>query len=231
MKSSNYANFDYARLSLNLSLKHPKLAEYIERLQKTDDPAERKAILAALEESNRGLITQVAVDVAERGGDFDDACQNARLGMIQAALKVDPARGNDAIYHYISRSMSHEAGAPLRRAANTKVKFRSLDEPIGKTEDGDEVTLADVMDDKNQKTPLEAAIENEESLRVGKMWEVIDGVLTPDQAQLFRAYVECGKAAEAARQVHYPNGQRVYREINRIKATLQKKLARFNDAA
>ena len=86
MKSSNYANFDYARLSLNLSLKHPKLAEYIERLQKTDSPAERKAILAALEESNRGLITQVAVDVAERGGDFNDACQNARLGMIQAAL-------------------------------------------------------------------------------------------------------------------------------------------------
>ena len=128
MKSSNYANFDYARLSLNLSLKHPKLAEYIERLQKTDSPAERKAILAALEESNRGLITQMAVDVAERGGDFDDACQSARLCKESAEAAAEKFARADIVYatggslkflteNWSEKGVFEAADAALKRGA------------------------------------------------------------------------------------------------------------------
>ncbi|MBO7680396.1 MAG: sigma-70 family RNA polymerase sigma factor [Thermoguttaceae bacterium] len=231
-------NNNFTNLPKNLTLKHPKLAGYIRRLQTTDNPAEREAILTLLENSNCGLITNAAVRAAGGVGAcdgtcqdaFDDACQDARRGMINAALKVDTTRGNEYVYHYISKSMSNEAAAPYRREANAKVKFRSLDKPVGESEEGEEITGADFVPDENQKSPLEVLIDKEEPQRVEMMWSAINSVLPPEKAEIFRLYFDCDlKTAQVARRLNRPDHQVRY-EINQIRSFLRRKLSGFMGA-
>ncbi|MBQ6619562.1 MAG: sigma-70 family RNA polymerase sigma factor [Thermoguttaceae bacterium] len=226
---NNLDKLDCSNLSGNLTLMHPHLDLYITVLQTTDSPAVRNTILSALEDSNRGLASTIAAEAARRGANYEDARQDAIKGMIQAANKADPSRGNEVLRGYISTSMTNEANAPLRRAENRKPPS-SLDKPVGESKEGNVITHADLAADKNQKTPEEAALKNEEALRVRMLWEAINSVLTPEQAELFRVYMESERScAETARRMNRPYHQVTY-QIDRIRAILREKLDRFNDA-
>ncbi|MBO7723519.1 MAG: sigma-70 family RNA polymerase sigma factor [Thermoguttaceae bacterium] len=225
---NNLDKLDCSNLSGKLTLMHPQLDLYITVLQTTDSPADQNAILSAMEDSNRGLFSTIAAEAARRGANYEDARQDAIKGMIQAAYKADPSRGNEVLRSYLSVSMTNEAKASLRRAENRNPPS-SLYKPVGESEKGGVITHADLAADKNQKTPEEAALENEEALRVRMLWEAINSVLTPEQAELFRVYMENERScAETARRMNRPYHQVTY-QIDRIRAILREKLDRFND--
>ena len=134
----------------------------LERLQ-DGDPAAR----ATLIERNLRLVVFIARKFESSGVGLEDLISIGTIGLIKAVNTFDPEKKNK-LATYASRCIENEMLMHLRHTARIRYEI-SLDEPLRKDWDGNELLLSDIlgtesdlvyrrMDDKVEKQLLRAAL-------------------------------------------------------------------------
>ena len=148
------------------------------------DPAEERQALEELRAGSEGardrlilhnlrLCAHIAGKYAARGKlsrrrELDDLISIGTIGLIKGVDSYDPAKGVK-LASYCSRCIENEVLMYLRHTARSRYEV-SLDEPLRRDWDGNELLLSDVlgtesdmvsrgMDDKVEKQLLRAALE------------------------------------------------------------------------
>ena len=137
-----------------------EIAEEEKLLQKLMlDDKEAKQILV---ERNLRLVVYIAKKFENTGIDFEDLISIGTIGLMKAinTFNVDK---NIKLATYASRCIENEILMQLRR--NTKIKNEiSIDEPLNKDGDGNELLLSDILGTENDVTSK--AIEDEVDMKL-----------------------------------------------------------------
>ena len=127
-----------------------------------DNDQDAKQILV---ERNLRLVVYIAKKFENTGIDFEDLISIGTIGLMKAinTFNIDK---NIKLATYASRCIENEILMQLRR--NTKIKNEiSIDEPLNKDGDGNELLLSDILGTDNDITSRE--IENEVDLSLLKI--------------------------------------------------------------
>ena len=126
------------------------------------DDKEARQILV---ERNLRLVVYIAKKFENTGIDFEDLISIGTIGLMKAinTFNIDK---NIKLATYASRCIENEILMQLRR--NTKIKNEvSIDEPLNKDGDGNELLLSDILGTDNDVTSR--AIENEVDMSLLKV--------------------------------------------------------------
>ncbi len=140
--------------------------EEAELLQKL--PGDDGTVRAILIERNLRLVVFIARKFENTGVGLEDLISIGTIGLIKAVNTFDPEKKNK-LATYASRCIENEVLMHLRHTARTRYEV-SLDEPLRRDWDGNELLLSDVlgtegdlvyrrMDDKVEKQLLFAALD------------------------------------------------------------------------
>ena len=131
----------------------------IEKLSEND--LESKQILV---ERNLRLVVYIAKKFENTGIDFEDLISIGTIGLMKAINTFNKGK-NIKLATYASRCIENEILMQLRR--NTKIKNEiSIDEPLNKDSDGNELLLSDILGTDNDITSK--GIEDEVDKRLLK---------------------------------------------------------------
>lgn len=148
----------------NLSLPPPldtiEEEKLLQRLMLNDDDA-RKILV----ERNLRLVVYIAKKFENTGIEFEDLISIGTIGLMKAINTFNTSK-NIKLATYASRCIENEILMQLRK--NTKIKNEiSIDEPLNKDGDGNELLLSDVLGTDNDITSKK--IENEVDLKLLKI--------------------------------------------------------------
>ena len=126
------------------------------------------SVRSLLIERNLRLVVFIARKFESSGVGLEDLISIGTIGLIKAVNTFDPAKKNK-LATYASRCIENEVLMHLRHTARSRRDI-SLDEPLRRDWDGNELLLSDVlgtesdlvyrrMDDKVEKQLLRAALE------------------------------------------------------------------------
>lgn len=118
-----------------------------------------------LVERNLRLVVYIAKKFENTGIDFEDLISIGTIGLMKAinTFKIDK---NIKLATYASRCIENEILMQLRR--NTKIKNEiSIDEPLNKDGDGNELLLSDILGTDNDVTSK--SIEDEVDMKLLKI--------------------------------------------------------------
>jgi len=126
------------------------------------------AVRSVLIERNLRLVVFIARKFENTGVGLEDLISIGTIGLIKAVNTFDPEKKNK-LATYASRCIENEVLMHLRHTARARHEI-SLDEPLRRDWDGNELLLSDVlgtegdlvyrrMDDKVEKQLLRAALE------------------------------------------------------------------------
>ena len=119
--------------------------EYIKRLANNDDYAKQ-----VLVEHNLRLVVYIAKKFNNSNVGIEDLVSIGTIGLMKAITTFKPDK-NIKLATYASRCIENEILMYLRR--NTKLKSEvSIDEPLNKDRDGNELLLSDVLGTENDIT-------------------------------------------------------------------------------
>ena len=142
------------------------------------DPKEEEKILNGLEnnenakqilvERNLRLVVYIAKKFENTGMDLEDLISVGTIGLMKAINTFDVAK-NIKLATYASRCIENEILMQLRRTTKIKTEV-SIDEPLNKDGDGNELLLSDILgtdgditskriEDETDRKLLRAAIE------------------------------------------------------------------------
>ena len=136
----------------------------LERLPGDTDGSVRNRLI----EHNLRLVVFIARKFENTGVGLEDLISIGTIGLIKAVSTFDPEKKNK-LATYASRCIENEVLMYLRHTARSRYEI-SLDEPLRRDWDGNELLLSDVlgtegdlvyrrMDDKVEKQLLRAALE------------------------------------------------------------------------
>ena len=131
-----------------------------------------------LVEKNMRLVAHIAKKYNSSGLDYDDMLSIGTIGLIKAVNTFDYEKGN-RLATYASRCIDNEILMVIRNSKKT-VNDVSLDEPIGKDKEGNEITYIDIIvaDDED----VVDKISNKQY--INKIYEVLDNVLTQREKEI-----------------------------------------------
>ncbi len=112
--------------------------ELIQKMLSGDEAARDRLI-----ESNLRLVAYVAKKYSKEKKDFDDLVSIGTIGLIKAVNSFNPEK-NIRLATYAVRCISNEILMVIR-AEKKLVNEVSLEEPIGKDSEGNEISLIDVL--------------------------------------------------------------------------------------
>lgn len=123
---------------------------------------EDKEAKQILVERNLRLVVYIAKKFENTGIDFEDLISIGTIGLMKAINTFNLDK-NIKLATYASRCIENEILMQLRR--NTKIKNEiSIDEPLNKDGDGNELLLSDILGTENDITSK--AIEDEVDMRL-----------------------------------------------------------------
>ena len=134
--------------------------EVLERLSKGDMSARQTLV-----ERNLRLVVYIAKKFENTGIDFEDLISIGTIGLMKAinTFNIDK---NIKLATYASRCIENEILMQLRR--NTRIKNEiSIDEPLNKDGDGNELLLSDILGTESDITSK--AIEDEVDMKLLKI--------------------------------------------------------------
>ncbi|NLB60900.1 MAG: RNA polymerase sporulation sigma factor SigK [Clostridiales bacterium] len=118
-------------------LSKPDESKYIALCIAGDEEARQKLI-----EHNLRLVAHIAKKFAKNSNDTEDMISIGIIGLIKAVSTFKPDRGTLAAY--AAKCIENEIFMDMRKNSKYSSTFvRSLDEPIGHDNDGNEITIAD----------------------------------------------------------------------------------------
>lgn len=139
-------------------------AELLQRLTEDDDGSARSRLI----EHNLRLVVFIARKFESSGVGLEDLISIGTIGLIKAVNTFDPEKKNK-LATYASRCIENEVLMYLRHTARSRYEI-SLDEPLRRDWDGNELLLSDVlgtesdlvyrrMDDRVEKQLLQEALK------------------------------------------------------------------------
>lgn len=147
--------------------------EYLERYQSGDDAAKNILI-----ERNLRLVAHIVKKYSNVGTDMDDLISIGTIGLIKGITSFDPNKCT-RLATYAARCIENEILMSIR--ANRKQKNEtSLHAPIGMDQEGNEISLLDIICTENDTIFDQVDLEME----VRKLYEHIRLVLKPREKEI-----------------------------------------------
>lgn len=156
---------------------------------------EAKAAKEILIERNMRLVAHIAKKYQNSDEDMEDLISTGTIGLIKAVLSFDAGKGRLATY--ACRCIDNEL-LMLFRAKKKSSKEVSLYEPIGTDKEGNEISLLDIMEQK-QMDAVEQLQLRENLMKL----EVLLGTVLSDREReiLLLRYGLCGKKERSQREI------------------------------
>ena len=124
-----------------------------------------------LVEKNMRLVAHIAKKYTTSNIEYDDMLSIGTIGLIKAINTFDFEKGNK-LATYASRCIENEILMVIR-SVKKSANDVSLDEPIGKDKEGNEITYIDVIETEDEDVIEKITNEG----YVSKIYEVIDDTL------------------------------------------------------
>lgn len=122
-------------------------------------------------ERNLRLVAHIVKKYNNTGKETDDLISIGTIGLIKAITTYDPSRGT-RLATYAARCIDNEILMSIR--SNKKVKFEvSLQEPIGRDKEGNEISLIDILGSNIDQVLDEVYLK----LQIKKMYDKLNEVL------------------------------------------------------
>lgn len=131
-----------------------------------------------LVEKNMRLVAHIAKKYMTSGLEYDDILSIGTIGLIKAINTFNFKKGN-RLATYASRCIENEILMVIRSSKKTANDV-SLDEPIGKDKEGNEITFIDIINTEDEDVAEQ--ITNKEY--IDKIYEMIDEVLTHREKEI-----------------------------------------------
>lgn len=147
--------------------------ELIQKMLSGDEAARDRLI-----ESNLRLVAYVAKKYSKEKKDFDDLVSIGTIGLIKAVNSFNPDK-NIRLATYAVRCISNEILMVIR-AEKKLVNEVSLEEPIGKDSEGNEISLIDVLANDEESVFHDALKE----IHQKKLHHAIQSCLTPREQEI-----------------------------------------------
>lgn len=129
-------------------------------------------------ESNLRLVAYVAKKYSKEKKDFDDLVSIGTIGLIKAVNSFNPEK-NIRLATYAVRCISNEILMVIR-AEKKLVNEVSLEEPIGKDSEGNEISLMDILTDEEESVFSDAMKE----IHQKKLYRAIKHCLTDREQEI-----------------------------------------------
>ena len=171
-------------------------------------------------EHNLRFVAHIARKYTNSGWDQDDLISIGTIGLIKAVDSYKLDKGS-SLATYSARCIENEILMALRASKNLR-KNRSLDEPVGSDDEGNEQTIADTLG-----TPADAvADEVNRRMEQTRLQTAMEKVLTQQEQLVLRLRYGLGTAEKMTQaQVGQKLGvSRSY--ISRIEERARRKLAK-----
>lgn len=180
------------------TLKKPLSTEeevYYIHLLREGTEEEAKAAKEILIERNMRLVAHIAKKYQNSDEDMEDLISTGTIGLIKAVLSFDAGKGRLATY--ACRCIDNEL-LMLFRAKKKSSKEVSLYEPIGTDKEGNEISLLDIMEQK-QMDAVEQLQLRENLMKL----EALLGTVLSDREReiLLLRYGLCGKKERSQREI------------------------------
>lgn len=147
--------------------------EYLERYQSGDEAAKNILI-----ERNLRLVAHIVKKYTNVGTDMDDLISIGTIGLIKGITSFDPNKCT-RLATYAARCIENEILMSIR--ANRKQKHEtSLHAPIGMDQEGNEISLLDILCTENDTIFDQVDLEME----VRKLYQHIRTVLKPREKEI-----------------------------------------------
>ncbi len=168
---------------------------YYIRLLREGTEEEAKAAKEILIERNMRLVAHIAKKYQNSDEDMEDLISTGTIGLIKAVLSFDAGKGRLATY--ACRCIDNEL-LMLFRAKKKSSKEVSLYEPIGTDKEGNEISLLDIMEQK-QMDAVEQLQLRENLMKL----ETLLGTVLSDREReiLLLRYGLCGKKERSQREI------------------------------
>ena len=205
-------------MNLNEAFPEPLPKQEEERLilllcEKGDEQARNKLI-----EHNLRLVSHIAKKYINTGEDLDELITIGSIGLVKAISTFRPEKG--ALSAYASRCIENEIRMYLRQERRRILAETSLEEPVGRDSDGNEVTVGDRLSSDDDDVQESAFLH----IFREKLKDAMDSVLDDRERKVIELrYSLCGSGSLAQREVASLLGvSRSY--ISRIEKRALKKL-------
>lgn len=180
------------------TFKKPLSAEdetYYIRLLREGTEEQAKAAKEILIERNMRLVAHIAKKYQNSDEDMEDLISTGTIGLIKAVLSFDAGKGRLATY--ACRCIDNEL-LMLFRAKKKSSKEVSLYEPIGTDKEGNEISLLDIMEQKQMDT-VERLQLRENLIKL----EFLLGTVLSDREReiLLLRYGLCGEKERSQREI------------------------------
>ena len=156
---------------------------------------EAKAAKEILIERNMRLVAHIAKKYQNSDEDMEDLISTGTIGLIKAVLSFDAGKGRLATY--ACRCIDNEL-LMLFRAKKKSSKEVSLYEPIGTDKEGNEISLLDIMEQKQ----MDAVEQLQLRENLMKLEILLRTVLSDREREiLLLRYGLCGKKERSQREI------------------------------
>ena len=168
---------------------------YYIRLLREGTEEQAKAAKEILIERNMRLVAHIAKKYQNSDEDMEDLISTGTIGLIKAVLSFDAGKGRLATY--ACRCIDNEL-LMLFRAKKKSSKEVSLYEPIGTDKEGNEISLLDIMEQKQMDT-VERLQVRENLIKL----EFLLGTVLSDREReiLLLRYGLCGEKERSQREI------------------------------
>lgn len=147
--------------------------KYLQLHEKGD--TEAKNILV---EHNLRLVAHIAKKYVSTGQQIDDLISIGTIGLIKGIGSYNSGRGTK-LATYVARCIENEILMVIR--ANKKNgNSISLEEPIGRDKDGNNITLNDILSNEHDEVLEEASLK----IQVRKLYDAMKSVLKPRESMV-----------------------------------------------
>lgn len=131
-----------------------------------------------LVEKNMRLVAHIAKKYSSSGLEYEDMLSIGTIGLIKAINTFNFEKGNK-LATYASRCIDNEILMVIRNMKKSANDV-SLDEPIGKDKEGNEITFIDIITTEDEDVTEQ--ISNKYYIK--KIYEIIDSVLTEREKEI-----------------------------------------------
>lgn len=140
--------------------------KYLKEFAQGDEEA-RKILI----ERNLRLVAHIVKKYNNTGKDMDDLISIGTIGLIKAISTYDSKKGT-RLATYASRCIDNEILMTIRSNKKTKMEY-SLQEPIGRDKEGNEINLLDILGTDGEEVLNEVDLR----LQTRKLYKAIDRCL------------------------------------------------------
>ena len=154
-------------------LSHGEEKLYLKRCKEGDQTARNMLI-----EHNMRLVAHVVKKYQCQDYDTEDLLSAGTIGLIKAVNTFDVDKGS-RLATYAARCVENEI-LMLLRAGKKRAKEVSLFEPIGTDQDGETVSLVDVIEMENPKTIDQLILDQD----IKELYQAFDQKLTENEKQV-----------------------------------------------